>query len=225
MSFHNSISVILNNIETDFKKGELAYLAMTSKIENPLRDRIAFALHTQFGDKYFICREWNKGGEKSNRTDIAIIDRKTEDVKCLIELKANTTPRKEDSRSIELAEDFRKMSRVAKDDTELYFVSFNNLIQTSKVIDLKLGHSIKYHSDINRVLSKTNPSELRDKIISYWETYLIASSLDLKKYETIEIGVRSNDEYYDLPLTVLTFLYGPVFKSDLTHLKLDGYKQ
>ncbi len=217
MSFHNSISAILKNIETDFKKGELAYLAMTSKIENPLRDRMAFALHSQFGGQYLICREWNKG-EKSNRTDIAIIDRQTEEIKCLIELKANTTPRYEESRSKELAADFQKMTRVAKDDTELYFVSFNNFIQTSKVIDVKLGHSIKYHSDINRVLSKTNTSELRDNITSYWETYLSTHSLDVKKYETIEIGVRTDDEYYDLQLTVITFLYGPVFKSDLTHL-------
>src|SRR5690348_7326338 len=64
-----------------FALGELAYLALTSKIEHPIRDRMAFYLHSKFsGAGSIVAREWK-------RVDLAVIasDGKPS---CLVELKA-----------------------------------------------------------------------------------------------------------------------------------------
>lgn len=49
-----------------FAPGELAYLALTSKVELPLRDRLAWSLSTQLPD-LVVAREWKY-------TDLAILD-------------------------------------------------------------------------------------------------------------------------------------------------------
>ncbi len=46
--------------------GELAYLALTSKPELPVRDRLAFALHQTLRGPYLVAREWA-------RVDLAIL--------------------------------------------------------------------------------------------------------------------------------------------------------
>ena len=47
-------------------KGELAYLALTSKPEFAIRDRLAFELHKQLFPEYIVAREWK-------RIDMAIL--------------------------------------------------------------------------------------------------------------------------------------------------------
>lgn len=50
-----------------FALNELAHLALTSKAEGPIRDRLAFALRSQLaGDGLVVAREWR-------RIDIAVL--------------------------------------------------------------------------------------------------------------------------------------------------------
>lgn len=61
-------------------KEELGFLALTSKVENPIRDRVAWELHSKSDPKKgTVTREWN-------RTDIAIL--KSGNPKQIIEFKA-----------------------------------------------------------------------------------------------------------------------------------------
>ena len=67
----------------EFKENELAYLALTSKVENPIRDRLAYSLHRRFGEVQGIAfaREWtipknrkrNKD-QKGGRLDLAVLE-------------------------------------------------------------------------------------------------------------------------------------------------------
>ena len=59
----------LASLSEAFLPDELAYLALTQKIEHAIRDKLAFKLHQAFAEKtgLLVCREWN-------RTDIAIIE-------------------------------------------------------------------------------------------------------------------------------------------------------
>ena len=57
----------LAGLSASFMTGELAYLALTSKVEFPIRDRLAFRLHTRLGDgPSQVAREWH-------RTDLAVL--------------------------------------------------------------------------------------------------------------------------------------------------------
>lgn len=83
VDFSHSISESLRRLQDDFRRDELAYLALTVKIEQPIRDRLAFLLHEQLApDGVVVAREWKN-------IDIAIlIDGKP---RALIELKAAYT--------------------------------------------------------------------------------------------------------------------------------------
>lgn len=57
----------LEGLSGSFIPGELAYLALTSKVEFAIRDRLAFRLHTRLGDgPSQVAREWH-------RTDLAVL--------------------------------------------------------------------------------------------------------------------------------------------------------
>lgn len=49
-----------------FAENELAYLSLTSKVENPIRDRVAWALQCRIGPELIVSREWK-------RCDLAIL--------------------------------------------------------------------------------------------------------------------------------------------------------
>jgi hypothetical protein len=76
-------SVIVASLgELGFAANELAYLAITSKIEIPVRDRLAFALHNKLEGR-FVTREWK-------RVDLAVLNANRQP-DALIELKAMYT--------------------------------------------------------------------------------------------------------------------------------------
>jgi hypothetical protein len=85
ISIHEKLIEALRKIGGRFEDGELAYLALTSKIELPIRDRLAFMLKRDLDKEgYVVAREWPSGNR--NRVDIAIL--KNGAPVALIELKA-----------------------------------------------------------------------------------------------------------------------------------------
>jgi hypothetical protein len=63
-----------------FEVDELAYLALTSKIELPIRDRLAFALYKRL-DQRLVAREWK-------RVDLAVLGTDGSTPELLLEAKA-----------------------------------------------------------------------------------------------------------------------------------------
>ena len=51
-----------------FEEDEVAFLALTSTIEGPVRDRLAYRLHKRLGSSWLVAREWRKD-------DIAVLSR------------------------------------------------------------------------------------------------------------------------------------------------------
>jgi hypothetical protein len=73
----------LDEIGKAFEENELAYLAATSKIEFPFRDRLAFLLHKRYESKgCLVAREF-----KNPRIDMAVLNPGGQPI-CLIQLKA-----------------------------------------------------------------------------------------------------------------------------------------
>lgn len=62
-----ALAMTLASVSHDFADDELAYLALTSKAELPVRDRIAWRLQQELGEAYVVAREWR-------RADIAVLD-------------------------------------------------------------------------------------------------------------------------------------------------------
>lgn len=78
------LSQALAAISCEFRENELAYLALTTKVELPFRDRIAFRLHQDYAPAgCIVAREWN-------RIDLAVLASDGSPL-CLVELKAMYT--------------------------------------------------------------------------------------------------------------------------------------
>jgi len=129
---------------SEFRSNELAYLALTSKIEHAFRDRLAFLLHARhFTNGYLIAREWS-------RVDLVALT-STGLPKSLIELKA--------AYSFDLLKDnFWFTSRIASDlvkarklggpDCNVYALLL--LTHVAGSVAPKLHRLIKYSAGINR---------------------------------------------------------------------------
>lgn len=79
-----TVAELLGELHSSFAPNELAYLALTQKVEHAIRDRLAFALHRRLGENTtpLVCREWK-------RFDLAVLDGETP--KLLLEAKAMYT--------------------------------------------------------------------------------------------------------------------------------------
>lgn len=139
----------LEQLQTYFNNNELAYFALTSKVEQPIRDKLAFVLHQKIGDLYTL-REWN-------RVDIAILN-ETQEANTLIELTA--------SHSFELAvkpdQAYEILEKVKKEEAKLqkYCSALTNcytvLLMThieNRVPEVKRGY-VKYSKLIERAFSE-----------------------------------------------------------------------
>lgn len=213
MNLSLDLTKILENTDKLFNTDELAYLAITSKIENPLRDKIAYQLHNEIGENYLVCREWK--GKNKDRTDIAILDSQTNNLKCLIEIKAHSVPKYEYEYQKLMKSDLLKMCENATEDTELYYIFFNNHFDEKIILDEIYSPSIKYFKALNKVLSTKSKFTIADIIDNAWLKYLSGLFLSIEKYKKIEIKAGA---YYNRPISIIAFVYGPLYKKDLLHL-------
>ena len=169
MTKKNLIDIIAN-IKNGFSQDELAYLAVTSKVENPLRDKIAFELHKKYGN-LMVCREYlTRKAQNPPRIDVACIDT-SNNLKTLIEFKAHSSIDFPSFVLTEMALDLSKMedySKINKLNPEMYFVLFNNVMKSNKIrSNIKLGHAdendnnpVKYFGQVGHNI----PNSYKDKV-------------------------------------------------------------
>ena len=189
------------------KTQELAYLMPTGKIENYVRDNLAIILHQELQNEYFICREWK--GKERTQSDIAIVDKSTDEPICIIELKAHSMVKYEKGYSDEIKNDLQKMKIKANDDTELYYIFSNNLVLNKNGIDPQLKQTMTYYKGITLEAKKGNQEQIA---IQSWERYLDENLFQHKEYLKIKIHCGP---FYDNETELLLFFYGPFNKSDI----------
>jgi hypothetical protein len=194
---------------------ELAYLALTSKIELPLRDRISFELHKKFSDTHLICREWkSKETKSSKRIDIAIVDKSNFKPVCLIELKAQSVVRYEKEFTRHLINDLIKIRNTSQNDNvELYYIYFNNVINCEQVFEEIYQYSVKYLTHLNKSISIKKGSQKFS--VENWNKHLFLSQLNKEKSKHISIKAG---QYYNRNISIETFIFGPVNKSEIKTL-------
>lgn len=205
LDFKQEIIKTISELSNHFENNEIAYLALTSKIENPLRDKIAYLLHEKMGNDFLICREFKTNSNK--KVDLAILDMNKK-IKCLIEFKAHSSMHKEKEYQDHIINDFTKISNCAENDTELYYIFFNNIVESK--IPEKYYPSVKYYQRINSFLDK-NPTydQIEKNLKEYWKYY--SKNSPEKKTEIVSIA---GGNYSNIKLSILTFIYGPFNKND-----------
>lgn len=133
-----------------FRDNALAYLALTSKVENPLRDALAIDLHEKLRtDGFLVAREWRKKGF-SGSTDIAIL--RSSRPAALIECKASYSydafgkPYPMES----VVQDIEKARNVAGTGTEIFVLLF--VTHSGRNVNKSVQSAVKYSNGINRAI-------------------------------------------------------------------------
>ena len=142
------ISSTVATMGAAFAPNELAYLALTSKVELPFRDRLAFELHKQVCGKN-VLREWS-------RVDIAILN---DDGRpnALLELTATHTfelamnPELSYKIFEKVVKEEAKVKELSTDLTELYTILLATHIEDR--VPEKLKNFIKYSKNIDRAFN------------------------------------------------------------------------
>lgn len=171
---HDKLIGNLHDLAGEFQCNELAYLALTTKIEGPLRDRWAYSLHKTFSPHdYVIAREWpglETQGLKRRYADLAILARPDDPVVrpalspcAIIELKAlysydvingkhGGVGRETCKKLGELRDDAQRWSEWASGGARIYAVLLV-AHPDSEIADC-YGRTIKYMPGIKRAVKK-----------------------------------------------------------------------
>jgi len=173
MSFDIELEISKAFMEIAYEPGELSFLAATSKIELPIRDRLSWQLQ-KYLSGLDVVREWN-------RTDIAIL--REEEPLALIELKAMYAF---DAMNGHLG----KFFKAVKSDEEKACVLagktatvYTVLLSSNPLIDdtIQLPSFIKYRDGIRRALrnndaatiSAVTDSKVRNMFLGAGERVLV----------------------------------------------------
>jgi hypothetical protein len=133
-----------------FHSNDLAYLALTSKVENPLRDALALDLHASLGQtEFLVAREWKKQGVPS-RTDIAILA--GDSPAALIECKASGSydafGKPKPYPMTDVVKDIEKAHSASDPNTEIFVLLF--VTHADRIVEERLYNVVKYWGRINR---------------------------------------------------------------------------
>lgn len=200
---------------------ELAYLALTSKVEHPLRDRIAWKVHFDFQETDLVCREYNNG--LKGRIDLALLDFRN-NPKTLIEFKAHssidnpTFLRKGIKKDII---DMKSFAKSTKSDPEMYFIYFNNIIESTSfpITPRNLDTSIKYYDQINK--GEDIIKDYKDKVIQVVQNWKkLLSPLNIPAGLTTAVEIKAGS-YYNIPVSIWAFIYGPFKKHEVITINGD----
>ncbi|MFI8194403.1 hypothetical protein ACIF8T_37735 [Streptomyces sp. NPDC085946] len=152
----------LEDVAASYAPGELAYLALTSKPELTVRDRLAWALQTRLAGAV-VAREWRN---TVGWIDLAVLDTAGDSPRALLELKAAYTfdfagpdrPSAINYRNkiIADAEKLRSTDTVSH-DTQLYVL----LLLTHPMGIPSGGTAIKYRPGLSAALRAYGPEPLR----------------------------------------------------------------
>jgi hypothetical protein len=197
MNYNELLEEITKSIKDKFEKNELAYLALTSKIENVLRDKIAFEFHQRVGNEKLVCREWSNNGKVKQKADIAILNREAKP-EFIIEFKAHSSIKGIGEWAKNLKKDYQK-NNILHPESEVVFVLFANHI-FELPDDSVYKNSIKYYQSIKKSTLKkySTLDQLND-----WKNSLKKNNIE---YDLVDFKIDAG-EYHKKQVTINTFIH------------------
>ncbi|MGW0189266.1 hypothetical protein ACWDV7_26360 [Streptomyces sp. NPDC003362] len=195
----------LDAVAASYDAGELAYLALTSKPEHAIRDRMAWALQTSLHG-CVVAREWNS---PRGRIDLAVLDGSGTLPLALLEIKAAYTF---DFAAEDLGSARSYRARVAADLVKA--TSALHMGQDSAAYALLLlthplgtpdqgGTAVKYLNGIRSSLRAQDQSALRTKA---WQTV----TASLCSLGPLHHGALEGGHAFGTEVHILYWLIGPV---------------
>ena len=168
---HDKLIDSLHDLTGEFQPNELAYLALTSKIEGPLRDRWAYSLHQALSPEYVVAREWSgprtsgkrrhRAGARSRprrrRADLAIVAHGS--AHAIIELKAIYSFDVINSRHKKLIEWLRTDGEKWSDCASASIYTVLLVTHPDGEVAGHYEHIVKYVPEINRAVHKCGSPE------------------------------------------------------------------
>ncbi|MCW9705802.1 hypothetical protein [Fodinibius salsisoli] len=201
----NISKLLVNKLEETldhFSQNELAYLALTSKIEMPIRDKVAFQIQKELNSEGFIAsREWIYDRK---RCDLAILNQ--DHPIALIEFKAmyhfdvllnNSRPNKFET---EIEKDVQKSKNISWPKTKIFEVLLST--NPKRQIKKQLKGIVKYYSDINRSLRKVDSPQIIDEEVNLRVN-------NWYKDHTVETGLIKCGESLNIPTELRYWVIGP----------------
>jgi hypothetical protein len=139
----------------NFQDGELAFLALTGKPENPIRDRVGWRLQCELGPKILVAREWR-------RRDLVLLQASDPSVPlAVLEFKAGLTNEigRPEQFARWLAEDVAKLRSARLGDAALFWIALHVAVDSE--IGRPLNEVVKYRSLYN--LSRSADQRRQDE--------------------------------------------------------------
>ena len=128
-----------------------AYIGLTTKIENPFRDKFAYYLHKKYSNELLIAREHMSSDAK--RIDLAVLNKENQKIIDTIEFKAcyafDIVRRKKKKKDIE--DDYIKYSNLNIDFNQWFILI--SVRTNNKTKDI-YSNIIKYHESQNKLFNR-----------------------------------------------------------------------
>ncbi len=172
----NGLKVALNATMKSFEDGELAYLALTAKIERHIVERLSWQLHKQSvtrQDK--ILKEWRNILTAAARADLVVINGDlplmiVEAKACYSFDLARASDRRFDQPSF-LAKDLERWHRHASKLGEPTIIGLLLVTHLNAERDHNFGRSIKYEQSVCRSLRNLGHKEIESRADATLETW------------------------------------------------------
>ena len=196
-NIENILIKSLEQVVNEFGKDELAFLALTTKIELPVRDRWAYVLYKKLKKQgLVVSREWK-------RVDLAVLRETTP--QALVQLKAMYTFDAINERGYYkkgigyLFEDIKKASKLVGKSRNIYGVLL--VTHPMQVIPLKFTRIIKYRPGVNGALKQLgNQKQVANVSVDRIEKFLILERHTIVKKGTMfggsAFGIKTNVLYW-----------------------------
>ena len=195
----------LKHLDEEFAKNELAYLALTSKAEKQIVDRLAFSLHRDYADsdQISVAREFTIP-KKLQRVDLAIVQGRTPHF--LLEAKAMQSfdvnlPRKSRKYRKKIEEDRKKLRnyKPRRGHDNLDKIVLHLTTHTSVPPDEKWNGIVKYAGRIRNHRSETI-DEVKTKL---------SEQLPPRFFPISGCGDILRGRSFDMDVTIHFRLFGP----------------
>lgn len=202
MAVRQVLGAAVAGLTDAFEPGELAFLAVTSKAELPLRDRLAWRLAQDLGEAYVVTREWR-------RADLAILA--GSNVVAQVEAKAlySFDVLREAGRQKYLAylhADAAKMQALAMSDR--FLLSIVTDVRGEIRPELR-RHVVKYASGITKAASLHGSDEVSSMAKERW-----LKELDQSFGVSTAVTHLDGGIVWGLDVRVDVFLTGPLSEVD-----------
>lgn len=193
---HQALNETLPLIGGAFEPDELAFLAATSKVELPIRDRLAWALHCALDERFTVSREWR-------RADLAVLA--SDSVISQLEAKALYAfnvlqPANRQAYLNRLIADAAKMAALAASDRFLLSI----IVDVRGDIRPELAAAVKYSSGISAGI-KSSGDTVRSAAHDLWQDELTGTF----RSATVELQIEAG-RLWGLDVSVDLFLTGPL---------------